>query len=69
MKNQYLPETVAEFKKLIEEAKASKYMLDEDDKIFYRGVWQGTSGSNIAFISETTLQVRVISQYTFLNQQ
>ncbi len=59
------PKTISEFKKLIKEATAnSNYAFDDDDNIFYRGVWKGITGRNIAFISERTLEVRV-ALYSF----
>lgn len=54
------PKTIREFKKLIKEETAKKhYAYDDDDNIFYRGVWKGNTGRNIAFVSERTLKVRL----------
>lgn len=51
------PKTIDEFEKLINTAKNTKlYGHDEDGKIFYRGIWQGRTGRNIAFVSERTLK-------------
>lgn len=53
-----LPKTISDFKKLIKNAMAEKhYVYDDDDNIFYRGVWKGITGRNIAFVSERTLKV------------
>lgn len=53
-----LPKSIEEFEKLIEDAKNSKvYAHDEKKKLFYRGVWKGTTGNNIAFISYRTMNV------------
>lgn len=52
-----LPKNIKQFTALIEEAtNHSRYALDKDGSIFYRGVWRSGSGNNVAFVSERTLQ-------------
>lgn len=33
-----------------------KFSHDEQGKLFFRGVWRGTTGDNVAFVSESVLQ-------------
>lgn len=50
------PKSIAKFEELIGTAKNTKlFAYDDVGKIFYRGVWQGKTGGNIAFVSERTL--------------
>lgn len=52
-----MPKIIAELEKLIIDSKYDKrYSRDERGQILYRGVWKGTTGNNVAFVSESTLQ-------------
>lgn len=49
--------TIEEFKSLINDPKYSpNYIFDERKKLFYHGVWRGSTGANIVFISDSVLQ-------------
>lgn len=51
------PKSITEFEKLIGIAKNSRtYATDSAGKVFYRGVWHGKTGANIAFVSERVLK-------------
>lgn len=51
------PKNTDEFEEIIKEAKNhQRFAFDDGGNIFYRGVWRGTSGNNLAFVSERTLQ-------------
>lgn len=53
-----VPKTIAEFEQLIEKVKNwQTYACDDSENIFFRGIWRGISGLNIAFVSERILQV------------
>lgn len=60
------PKSADEFEKLI--AKNSIiYATDNAGKTFYRGVWHGKTGANIAFVSERTLKkVKKLKKVVFL---
>lgn len=62
------PKSIEEFEKLIGVAKNSNlYAYDDVDKPFYRGIWEGTSGRNVAFVSERTLnEVKDLKEVTLL---
>lgn len=62
------PKTIAEFEKLINTAKNTElYAYDDIGKIFYRGVWQGETGRNVAFVSQRTLEeVKTMKEVTLL---
>lgn len=52
-----LPNNITEFEELINNAQyTTKYCYDEHDKLLYRGVWRGRTGSNIVFISDSVLK-------------
>lgn len=52
-----LPKTVDELEKLILDLKyGKKFSHDVYGDILFRGVWRGSTGDNVAFVSETTLQ-------------
>lgn len=59
-----LAKSIDEFEKLINDPQySSSYMYDEQKKLFYHGVWRGSTGANIVFLSDTVLQeVRKLSR-------
>lgn len=60
MREPLRPKTISQFKKMMKDATVREhYAFDDDNNIFYRGVWKGVTGRNIAFISERTLNVSV----------
>lgn len=63
-----LPKTIIDFKKLIEQPQNSKrFAYDDCGNVFYRGVWRGATGDNIAFVSERTLgEVKKMEKVTLL---
>lgn len=63
-----LPKTIAQLEQLILDLKyGKKYSHDERGNVLFRGVWRGTTGDNVAFVSESTLQeVRKLRQLVLL---
>lgn len=63
-----LAKTIEEFESLINDPKYSPhYMYDERQKLFYHGVWRGSTGANLVFISDSVLQeVRKEKKITLL---
>lgn len=62
------PKSIEEFEQIITSVKNTKlYAYDDIGKIFYRGVWSGISGRNVAFVSERTLnEVKKLDSVTLL---
>lgn len=49
--------TIEHFEELINNPKYQKsYMFDTRQKLFYRGVWRNSAGSNVVFISSSVLE-------------
>lgn len=52
-----LPKSIEDFEKLINDPQYSpSYAYDEQKKLFYHGVWRGSTGSNVVFLSHTVLE-------------
>lgn len=52
-----LAKSIEEFEKLINDPQySSHHVYDEQKKLFYHGVWRGSTGSNVVFLSDTVLQ-------------
>lgn len=61
-----LPSSIAEFEELIKQY-SDEFSKDERGNIFFRGIWSGTTGQNIVFLSETVLnEVNNLKRVTLL---